>query len=300
MGQPANALSSITTTWKATGQHGTISAIRNVENGTGGTRDVVETLSMLKRLGVEQFAITVISLYFHADLRDIEEQRSIEQRVLYYGSYLSNHIRQMDFVLLYQQETQHETAISPAALVYRLYFLLAGVSNKGAAIIKDQLWETLLRQIRDQESDEKIQRPAGVAAGYSAYPHPCETIQQSLEEAHIELVKVQLVSAEQEQAESRTYQKQIALAQMAQSLGIPYISIFPHHISTRLKRLITPALAQELQCYPLGRERNVLTVAMVDPCDQRAVTRLQHVTGLRIFPVLADANEMRVALKHIV
>ncbi len=297
MGQPGKLLPSITTTWKATSQQAVAS---NTSRETGVSREIVETITMLQRLGVEQLAVVIISLYFHSDFQHAEEQQDIEQSVRHCGTYVSDHIRQFDFILLNQREAVQETASSPASQVYRLHFLLAGVSNKGAAIIKDQLWETLLRHVRDQESDEKIRRPEGTAAGYSAYPHPCETIQQSLEEARMELVKVQLASAEQEQAAMNAYQKQLALAQMAQDLGIPYMPIFPQRISSRLKRLITPALAQELQCYPLGRERNILTVAMVDPCDQQAVTRLQHITGLRIFPVLADANEMRVALERII
>jgi hypothetical protein len=296
MAQQERLFPTTITPWKVRMQQ----AARNDPSmATDRPQNIVETMAMLRRLGSEQLAIVIIALYFRADApvdQEAVEQQAIEQSVAHYGAYLSEGLRPLDFILLSQQETSQKTL----SYVYRLYFLLAGISNKGAAIIKDQLWEALLRRVRDEEIDEQVHRPEGASAGYSAYPHPCETMQQSLEEALVEQVKVQSVCEQQELAEGNAYQKQLALAQMAQDLGVPYLPNFPQRISTRLKRLIAPALAQELQCYPVGRERNTLTVAMVDPCDEQAVKQLQRITGLRIFPVLADAQEMRVALERII
>jgi hypothetical protein len=260
------------------------------------TKDIVETITMLSRLGVEQVAIVTITLYFHVDLQNYVDQHGIDESIAHYSSYLGEQIRFLDFILLHQQDNVG-TSFN-ATYICHLYFLLAGVSNKGAAIIKDQLWETLLRRVRDDEIDAGVRRPEEMAAGYSAYPYPSETIAQSLEQACIELVRVQLIP--DEPIQNGTDHKQVTLAQMAQDMGIPYLPFLPPRISTRLRRLVTPALAQELQCYPLGRERNTLTVAMVDPCDQQTLARLEHITGLHIFPVLADASELRVALERII
>jgi hypothetical protein len=43
----------------------------------------------------------------------------------------------------------------------------------------------------------------------------------------------------------------------------------------------------------------MLTVAMHDPRDIAAVTRLSAVTGLTIFPVLAAPDELERALRHL-
>jgi hypothetical protein len=292
MGQQGNPLLTATVIGKVGNHHAAVG-----DSATDlQTEDIVETITMLSRLGVEQVAIVTIALYFRADSQNPADQRSIGKSIAHYSRYLGEQIRLLDFILLHQQESTGTPFNS--MYVCRLYFLLAGVSNKGAAIIKDQLWETLLRRVRDEEIDTDVRRPEEMAAGCSAYPYPCETIAQSREQACIELVKVQLLP--DEPVQNSSYHNAVTLAQMAQDMGIPYLPFLPPHISTKLRRLITPALAQELRCYPLGRERNTLTVAMVDPCDQQTLARLERITGLRIFPVLADASELRVALERII
>ena len=57
-------------------------------------------------------------------------------------------------------------------------------------------------------------------------------------------------------------------------------------------------LARELHCYPLGRERNTLTVAMLNPQDHQAIERLRQETGLRIFPVLTHPEALETALRQ--
>ena len=65
-------------------------------------------------------------------------------------------------------------------------------------------------------------------------------------------------------------------------------------------KLVSPRLAQELHCYPLGHAHNVLTVAMSDPCDRQALERLRQETGLSIFPVLAPSEELETVLEQLV
>ena len=87
---------------------------------------------------------------------------------------------------------------------------------------------------------------------------------------------------------------------LARKLGIPYLPLLPRKLPQSLQHLVNPKLAQELRCYPLGRERNMLTVAMLNPEDHSALDRLKQETGLHIFPVLAHPQALQVALEQLV
>ncbi|MBV9713269.1 MAG: hypothetical protein JO011_20390, partial [Ktedonobacteraceae bacterium] len=63
--------------------------------------------------------------------------------------------------------------------------------------------------------------------------------------------------------------------------------------------LVDPTLAQELSCMPIGRNRDILTVAMSNPQDQLVLDRLRKETGLNIFPVLAHPRELQTVLEQI-
>ena len=90
------------------------------------------------------------------------------------------------------------------------------------------------------------------------------------------------------------------LPALARKLGIPYLSLLPRKPPQRVQQLVNPKLAQELHCYPLGRERNRLTVAMVNPQDRLALERLRQATGLDIFPVLTHPQELQTVLEQLV
>jgi hypothetical protein len=89
------------------------------------------------------------------------------------------------------------------------------------------------------------------------------------------------------------------LPSLARKLGIPYLSLLPRKPPQGVQQLVNPKLAQELRCYPLGRERNMLTVAMSNPQDESVLARLQHETGLHIFPVLTHPQELQTALEQL-
>ena len=87
---------------------------------------------------------------------------------------------------------------------------------------------------------------------------------------------------------------------LARELGIPYLTRLPRMLPSGLHHLVNPGLAQELRCYPLGRERTMLTVAMESPLDHRALDRLTQETGLRIFPVLTHPHALAAGLEQFV
>lgn len=84
----------------------------------------------------------------------------------------------------------------------------------------------------------------------------------------------------------------------AHTLGVPFVKL-PQRLPVACRRALTPEMAMQLRAVPIGRTRGRLTVAMNDPCDQQAVLRIQAVTGLTIFPVLAAPDDIERALRQI-
>jgi len=86
---------------------------------------------------------------------------------------------------------------------------------------------------------------------------------------------------------------------LARKLGIPYLSLLPGKLPQRVLHTLSARLARELRCYPIGRERNMLTVAMLNPQDHTILERLHQETGLHIFPVLTHPEALERALKQL-
>jgi hypothetical protein len=146
--------------------------------------------------------------------------------------------------------------------------------------------------------------PHSIETGRSTYPDPFATLESCLRagsDATIRFVPQREKSIRATTTLSgnefhRSIEEESELPLLARQLGIPYLSLLPRKLPARIQRLISPDLAQELRCYPLGRERDILTVAMADPQDQAAIDRLQQETRLRIFPVLVHPEELQSVL----
>jgi Type II secretion system (T2SS), protein E, N-terminal domain len=80
--------------------------------------------------------------------------------------------------------------------------------------------------------------------------------------------------------------------------AIPFMDLFdlPRVLPLRLTRLLPRALACELRCVPIGCSLHGLTVAMVDPTNSDSVRRLEAVTGMTIFPVCCDEDDLNIFL----
>jgi hypothetical protein len=76
--------------------------------------------------------------------------------------------------------------------------------------------------------------------------------------------------------------------------AIPSMDLFdlPKVLPLRLTRLLPHDLACELRCVPIGRSSHDLTVAMADPTNNDSVRRLEAVTGMTIFPVSCDEDDL--------
>jgi hypothetical protein len=186
---------------------------------------------------------------------------------------------------------------------------LLGANLAGGAIVQERLWEALLWRVHNA-ADGDILRPDSMAIGHSAFPSPheqaldcivaAEEPQQSFFAPGKPVHKYTTRLDRRSQKVIRESPDAFELPLLAQEAGIPYLSLLPRKLPLKLRQLISPQLALELGCFPLGRERDTLTVAIANPSDKQVLDRLQQETGLRIFPVLAPPQELQTALEQFV
>lgn len=247
-----------------------------------------------------RLALVSISLHFKKDLQTTQAffQQQADQSARYFLDNLRSLVRRTDVVLL---------------MKHSFYFLLLGADEHGGALVRERLWESLLWRVHNA-SDDDVSRPHSMEIGCSAYPFPHKHALKCIAAARDPELSFSF-SPEEPAQEAATPPNEHAdelacydelsevilpLPVLARRAGIPYLSLLPRTLPTKLRQLINPQLALELQCFPLGRERNTLTVAIANPSDRRALDRLHQETGLHIFPVLAPPHELAIALEELV
>jgi type IV pilus assembly protein PilB len=91
-------------------------------------------------------------------------------------------------------------------------------------------------------------------------------------------------------------EKQIAKA-LAFQLGFPYVNLAENPPDPRAVILIPKEVALKRVCIPLGRENNILTLAMADPLLFSVVQDLEFQTGYRIRQVVATRADIIAAVQ---
>ena len=237
--------------------------------------------------GVIHVALVIIKLYYEQDTRSTLTTQS--------SAYLLNILRPMvrktDCVFL-----QGNT----------LYFVLRGSNQQGGSIVETRLWEALLWRIHNITEREFL-RPSSMTIGHSGYQESNSSIEECIESADFvslrynwQAEKPSRKPLRHQQAALQATEEDAELPALARKLGIPYLTLLPHKLPACVQSLVNPSLAQELRCFPIGRERNTLTVAMQNPQDNAALDRLHEETGLFIFPVLAHPGALQLALEQLV
>jgi Type II secretion system (T2SS), protein E, N-terminal domain len=258
-------------------------------------QDIVSTAERILSTGHDHLALVTIRLGYATDAQD--EQFTPQQSLGTAASTLS---------LLQDLRPLVRKTDQVLRLGHTLSFLLPGATLQGGHIVQSRLWEALLWRVHHL-SERALVRPQAMTIGHSSYPLPHTSLQELMaaaDEAHCrfeahpeQAPRKQATAAHDQQLQEERDQE---LLMLARKLGIPYLTLLPSTFPQRLQRLINPTLAQELQCFPLGRERNRLTVAMLHPDDHSALDRLKRETGLHIFPVLAPPHALQVALEQFV
>ena len=254
--------------------------------------DIVSTAEQIISTGIKHIALVTIRLYYE------KEDKCNAHRLVLAGKstqYLLDDLR----ILVRKTD-------SVFMLGHNLYFLLPGADKQGGQIVQNRLWEALLWRVHNV-SERDIMRPQSIAIGHNCYPMRGKTIHDFIstsDEATFSFdtqpEKATRKHAEISQGKQASDEIDQELPVLARKLGIPYLTLLPGKLPQSLQDLVNPKLAQELRCYPLGRERNMLTVAMLNPVDHSALDRLKQETGLHIFPVLTHPQALQVALEQFV
>jgi hypothetical protein len=183
---------------------------------------------------------------------------------------------------------------------------LHGANLQGGQIVQERLWEALLWRVHNL-SERGMVRPQSMTIGHSAYPMQNKILRECITASDEIFFRFDAQPEKEPRKEVEIAQGQHAkdeldqeLPILARKLGIPYLTLLPRTLPQSLQHVVNAKLAHELHCYPLGRERNMLTVAMLNPSDSTALDRLKQETGLHIFPVLTHPQALQVALEQLV
>lgn len=273
------------------------------------TYDIVETIndvaaiiqSVIPALNT-QLALVTISLNFERRFEHDEKlpphlQLRADQSVRYLLDNLRPLVRKTDVVLLVD---------------HSFHFLLLGATLDGGGIVQERLWEALLWRVHNAPEEDFL-RPHSMMIGHSAYPSPQEQVHTCIDVASeasqsfsfypdkVARKSTTRTGKQLRQSSSEHEHHDIPdLRLLARKFGIPYLSLLPRKLPHKMQQIVSPQLALELHCFPLGRERDTLTVAIANPQDKQVLDRLQKETGLHIFPVLAPLQELQTALEQLV
>ncbi|TMC22263.1 MAG: hypothetical protein E6J34_06935 [Chloroflexi bacterium] len=264
--------------------------------------DMAQSIQHITATRTEQVALVAITLSFDYTARVYPSRCDANQSARYFLSNLRTLVRKTDVVFL---------------LGHTFYFVLIGAKLPGASLVQERLWEALLWRVHSANEGELL-RPHTMMIGHSAFPLPHADIQQCITAAR--QAQLSFTCYPEKHSRRTATTSKIALASkiatttgreissvndteelpvLARKLGVPYLTLLPHKLPAKVRRIVSPQLAQELHCCPVGRERDILTVAMSDPQDRNALERLSRETGLRIFPVLAHPQDLQSVIKQL-
>lgn len=257
--------------------------------------ETVETLAPV-RASLEsihetiQAALVIITVTYEPEAPAVAARHS--------SAYLLNNLRPL------VRKTDHVFLMN-----HSMYFVLRGANVEGARIVQARLWEALLWRVHNMH-ESNMSRPCSVTIGHADCDEPGRCIEAAsaayqrydwqVEKQPRKPGRLLQHAAPPASPESVLEEADSALPALARKLGIPYLMFLPNKLPASLQRLVHPRLANELHCFPIGRERNTLTVAMLDPQDRCALERLERETGLQIFPVLANPQALQHALEQLI
>ncbi len=261
---------------KPAGSVGSIESTDTIET-------IVSRIDTITKMRSTRVALVKIALRFEQDGKIYGNRHTLaDQSARYYLENLRALVRKTDSVFLRR---------------HTFYFILPGANLQGGAIVQERLWEALLWRVHNTLEGDFL-RPRSMTIGHSAGEALCNDIHQCIDAASEERLIFELQP--EKVARKAGAPKDGELPALARKLGVPYVSILPRKLPARIQRLVSPTLAQELHCFPIGRDRDILTVAMSNPQDSRALHRLRQETGLNIFPVLANPRELQIAVEQLV
>jgi hypothetical protein len=260
--------------------------------------EITTAIRQLHGAGCAQIALVVITarLVYKDGAKSgrAKDQQStlVPQDAAYLLQHIRSLVRRTDLVFLHQ---------------HTMYFVLQGANLEGAELVEERLWDALLCHTRTLYEQGNL-RSARLTVGHGAFPDPHADLDALLRAAskisrrssgRAERAGKRGFARGMPEEEPSSEQRNEDLSLLARKLGIPYLERLPRKPPQHVLHLVSARLAQELRCYPVGRERNMLTVAMLNPRDHQALERLHQETGLQIFPVLTHPEALESALERL-
>ena len=264
---------------------------------TGTLQTIISAIQTAATIHGQQCALVTITLQFALEHEKVGHRLQLTtQSIRYYLNELRHLVRKTDTVYL---------------LDSTFYFILHGANTEGGRIVESRLWDALLWCVHNVNEGDVL-RPRMMTIGHAAYnasdesahicitnaSEPCYSFDTQPEKDIYSIDRLQ--DNDVVMVDTAVIARENELTLLARKLGVPYLSLLPRKKPEQVQRLVTLKLAHELQCYPLGRERGTLTVALSNPQDHTILARLHQETGLRIFPVLTHPQELQTALSFLV
>jgi type II secretory ATPase GspE/PulE/Tfp pilus assembly ATPase PilB-like protein len=91
---------------------------------------------------------------------------------------------------------------------------------------------------------------------------------------------------------------EVVNALMARKLGIPFVSLKSFQIPPEALKRVPAAVAHRFQTVPVAEAENALVVAVENPMDMAKLEGLRFVAGMKLLPVMASGDDIRVALER--
>ncbi len=175
------------------------------------------------------------------------------------------------------------------------------VDQQGAYIILERIYHSICL-LQAETLIPPLTLNTIILMSMSTYPEPAASMEQLLHctglPAHCFTMRPAITTHLWNASSTLTQEaasKDEHIQNMKGQPGFPFMNL-PSTIPLRLQHLIPYSLATELRCAPVGRDHHCLTVAMADPTNNEHVQRLQHATGLTIFPVSCNLEELYALL----
>lgn len=185
--------------------------------------------------------------------------------------------------------------------------ILPGVDQEGAFSVVERVFHSI-NLLQPETVIPSLKRETDITIGIGSYPQPGKSLEELLYHAGCVAHNLTLRPAVTTQLRGSKipFMTEISAGQALDddgsnplnnqgNSGTPYMQL-PARLPQSLKRLVPYAIARELRCVPVGRDHNRLTVAMAYPSDTQALTRLQSVTSMIIFPVTCDISTLDAVL----
>lgn len=87
-------------------------------------------------------------------------------------------------------------------------------------------------------------------------------------------------------------------AVVAAQYRIPYLPLKHHDVDKELLKAIPRSLAMKYRCFPVDRISTVITVAMENPLDEKAVEEIHEITGSRVLCYVSTPSEILAAIEQ--